>query len=127
MKQITKQDLEEFFRSSETAYRPTQGKVCIPIINRMVKKMAQGIRFNDIKVVDGWIIEGHHRYVSSLFANIAIGNVPGVKTSVTPEYDWTTIEFVTEEWDTDHKIKYMNELDAIRNDISIDKIAEMIK
>jgi hypothetical protein len=127
MKQITKQDLEEFFRSNQTAYRPTQGKVCIPIINRMVKKMTLGIRFDDIKVVDGWIIEGHHRYVSSLFADIALGKVPGVKTSSTPEHNWTAMEFVPEEWDTDDKIEYMNELDAIRNEIPIEKIIEMIK
>ena len=127
MKEVTKKNLEEFFQRNQIDYQPTQGKVCIPIINRMVKKMALGIRFEDIKVVDGWIIEGHHRYVSSLFADIIIGKVPGVKTSATIEHDWKSIEFVSEEWDTDHKIKYMNELDAVRNKIPIEEIIEMTK
>jgi Predicted bile acid beta-glucosidase len=127
MNEVTKKDLEEFFQRNQTDYKPTQGKVCIPIINRMVKKMALGIRFDDIKVADGWIIEGHHRYVSSLFADISIGKVPGVRTSATPEHDWTSIEFILEEWDTEHKIKYMNELDAVRNKIPLEEIIEMTK
>ncbi|WP_436834523.1 hypothetical protein [Parapedobacter sp. DT-150] len=48
------------------------------------------------------LIDGHHRYVSSLFAGIEIGAVPNAKTSATVEYSWTKVGFLIEEWDTNN-------------------------
>lgn len=89
--------------------------------------MVNGILFEHIKVCDNLLIDGHHRYVSSLFAGVKIGMVPSVKTSTTVEYSWGEVDFMLEEWDTAEKIKYLNQLDAKFNNLPIEKIIEMTK
>jgi hypothetical protein len=49
--------------------------------------MINGIKFDDIKVCDSLIIDGHHRYVSSLLANINLDKAKSSKTSATIKYD----------------------------------------
>jgi hypothetical protein len=49
------------------------------------------------------------------------------KTSATNEYDWSLVEFVEEEWDTEDKILRLNELDALYNNISLEKVIEITK
>ena len=89
--------------------------------------MINGIKFDDIKVCDTLIIDGHHRYVSSLLANIKLDTVSSAKTSATIQYDWKVVEFVEEEWDTVDKINRLNELDAEFNNVPIAEIIEMVK
>jgi hypothetical protein len=86
-----------------------------------------GVKFDDIKVCDTLIIDGHHRYVSSLLANSKLNEVKSSKTSATIEYDWVEVKFVEEEWDTPEKIKILNELDAEFNNMTIEEIIEMTK
>lgn len=105
----------------------THRKLCLPIINRIYKKMINGIKFDDIKVCETLIIDGHHRYVSSLLANIKLDKAKSSKTSATIQYDWTEVEFVEEEWDTEDKITRLNELDAEFNNMSLEKIIELTK
>ena len=40
---------------------------------------------------------------------------------------WKDVEFVEEEWDTEYKIRRLNELDAEFNNIPLEKIIEMTK
>ncbi|MBC7494496.1 MAG: hypothetical protein H7221_05755 [Flavobacterium sp.] len=89
--------------------------------------MKNGIKFEDIKVNGNFIIDGHHRYISSKLAEIKIGNMNYPKSSATIEYSWNTIKFVNEEWDTIDKIQYLNELDAEYNDIPLEKMIEITK
>ena len=49
------------------------------------------------------------------------------KTSATIEYLWNDVVFVNEEWDTDYKILYLNQLDAKYNDLSLEKMIEISK
>lgn len=89
--------------------------------------MLNGIRFDDIKVCDGLIIDGHHRYVSSLLADAQLGKVPSHKTSATSRYDWSEVEFVDVEWDTPEKIEKLNRDDAHYNNLSLATIIEITK
>jgi hypothetical protein len=89
--------------------------------------MINGIKFDDIKVCDNIVIDGHHRYISSVLADTPLGKIPSFKTSATNVFEWDKVTFVDEEWDTELKIQRMNELDAEFNDISIEKISEIIK
>lgn len=127
MKEITKEDLIAFFRTQKSKYNPTHERLCLPIINRIYKKMMNGIRFEDIKVCGSLLIDGHHRYVSSLLADIEIGTVASAKTSATVEHNWIAVDFILEDWDTAAKIKYLNQLDSEFNNIPIEKIIEMTK
>ena len=87
----------------------TQSKLCIPIINRLCQKMSYGIRFDDIKTFENLIIDGHHRYLSSLMVNFNIGQVLSNKTSGTKPVEWSIVEFDENDWDTASKISYLNE------------------
>ena len=127
MKTINKEAVLKAIEESDNTLITTHKKLCLPIINRIYRKMIHGIKFDDIKVCDTLIIDGHHRYVSSLLANVKLEKVKSSKTSATIEYDWTAVEFVEEEWDTVDKIKRLNELDAEFNNVPIAEIIEMAK
>lgn len=124
---LNKEDLLAYFKVNNPEFLATHNRLCIPIINRIYKKMKRGIRFDDIKVCDGLIIDGHHRYVSSLLADRSIGTVVSSKTSATTLHNWIDIDFVEEKWDTADKIYYLNELDALHNGISLEEIIDMTK
>ncbi len=127
MKEINKEQILNAIKDSDYVLIATHRKLCLPIINRIYKKMINGIKFDDIKVCEASIIDGHHWYVSSLLANIKLGKAKSSKTSATIEYDWTQVEFVEEEWDTEDKITRLNELDAEFNNMSLEKIIELTK
>ncbi len=86
-----------------------------------------GIKFSSINTVDELIIDGHHRYIASQLANFNIEKVPSKKTSVTTEYDWNLLEYDTEDWDTQVKIKMLNENDAKFNNLPLEKIIDLLK
>ena len=127
MDTITPEIILKVIEQSDNALVTTHNKLCLPIINRIYKKMIKGINFDDIKVCDNIIIDGHHRYVSSLLAKIKLDHAISSKTSATTEYKWTDVEFVEEEWDTENKIRRLNELDAEFNNISLEELIEMTK
>lgn len=127
MSEINKEIILKAIEESDYILFSTHSKLCLPIIKRIYKKMINGIKFDDIKICDKLIIDGHHRYISSLLANIKLEEVKSSKTSATIEYNWSTVEFVEEEWDTEDKILLLNELDASYNNLTLEKIIEITK
>lgn len=127
MSNLTSEYLSKILSQNKVELKSTHKKLSIPIINRIYTKMLLGIKFDDIKIDNDLIIDGHHRYVSSILSNIKLGCVKSSKTSATIEYNWENVEFVNEEWDTEDKIRRLNEIDAEFNNISIEKILEIIK
>jgi hypothetical protein len=124
---ITEITIKNYLSTNNIEFKSTHHRLSLPIINRIYKKMKNGIKFDDIKVCEGLIIDGHHRYVSSLMAEFEIGKTITHKTSATNKYEWSIVEFSNIEWDTADKIQYLNELDAEFNNISIEKIIAMTK
>jgi hypothetical protein len=88
--------------------------------------MANGIKFDEIKECEGLIIDGHHRYLSSLITKNEISSIPGYKTSATKEHSWLGVEFDESDWDTVSKISYLNKLDAKYNEMDLAIIEEII-
>lgn len=66
MEYINSEALLEVLKRTDKPLISTHDKLCLPIINRIYKKMINGIKFDDIKICGKLIIDGHHRYVSSL-------------------------------------------------------------
>lgn len=89
--------------------------------------MKNGIKFDDIKVYEDLIIDGHHRYVSAILAEVELDKVKSSKTSATTKYDWEIVEFVDEEWDTEDKIRRLNQFDARFNNLSLEEIISITK
>lgn len=89
--------------------------------------MSAGIKFSGIKVEDNLICDGHHRYIASILANFPLERIPGSTTSATSPVDWKSVTFEEEDWDTVAKIDMLNEQDAEYNNITIEKIVELLK
>jgi len=122
---ITKDLLKNYINSNPPALLSSHKKLSLPVIRRIHNKMRHGIKFAEIKVCDGIIIDGHHRYISSLLANYEIGHVPSSKTSATVVCDWKTVEFVDEEWDTEARIAEINRQDAEYNEVDLKVLTDI--
>ena len=125
MKRITLDLISEFIANNNIPYTATQPKLCIPIVERLYNKMLHGILFEDIKICDNVIIDGHHRYLSSLMAGFKIGQVNSQKPSVTKSIEWIDIIFDENDWDTAAKISHLIEQDALYNDLDIEFIKQI--
>jgi hypothetical protein len=127
LEKITKDTIAELIRTNELPLSPTHAKLCLPIINRIFKKMSAGIGFSAIKVENGLICDGHHRYIASTLANFPLETIVGTTTSATVATNWESVIFEEEDCDTPAKIIMLNELDAEYNSIPVAEIVELLK
>jgi hypothetical protein len=122
---ITIEYIRAYIKSNEIPFIPTQPKLCVPIIKRMCQKMSHGIKFDDIKICGKLIMDGHHRYLSSLIMGVPINSVSSNKTSATKAVNWSDMEFDENDWDTRSKILHLNEQDARYNGRDVDFINQI--
>lgn len=127
LESVTKEIIQELIDKNEIELSPTHTKLCIPIINRIYKKMSAGIKFTGIKLENNLICDGHHRYVASLLASFHLERIAGSSTSATAVVQWEAVIFEDEDWDTPAKINMLNEQDAAYNNIPIEQIVELLK
>lgn len=127
MERITKEIIVEFISKNKIELISTHTKLCLPVINRIFKKMSAGIKFPGIKVDNNLICDGHHRYIASILANFPLERIPGSITSATIVVHWVSVTFEDEDWDTPAKINMLNEQDADYNNVPIDEIVELLK
>ena len=119
MKNITKEFIQNFVNNHEFELSSTQAKLCVPIINRIFKKMSAGIKFSSIKVENNFICDGHHRYIASILASFFLERTPSSSTSATEAVDWKSVIFEENEWDAPELIDFLNRQDAEFNDIPV--------
>jgi hypothetical protein len=86
-----------------------------------------GLRFSEIKVDGDLIIDGHHRYIASLFANVEMERVASIKTSATEITEWKLVTFDSNDWDTEAQIDEFNKNDADFNAVSVSEILNKLK
>lgn len=127
MERITQEIIVEFMLKNEIELSSTHTKLCLPIVNRIFKKMSIGIKFPDIKVENNLICDGHHRYIASLISNFPLERIPGKVTAATIMVPWESVTFENEDWDTAAKINMLNEQDAEYNNIQIAELVELLK
>lgn len=127
MEKVTKEIIVESIRKNDFRLNSTQTKLCLPVINRIFKKMSSGIKFPGIKVEKNLICDGHHRYIAAILANFPLEKIPGSITSATTVILWESVTFADEDWDTTAKIDMLNKQDAEYNNIPLEKIVELLK
>ena len=127
LERVTKEIIVEFIHNNEIELGSTHAKLCLPVINRIFKKMSAGIKFSGIKVESNLICDGHHRYIASILANFPLERIPGSITSATTAVSWESVTFEDEDWDTQAKINMLNEQDAKYNNIPIAQIVELLQ
>ncbi len=124
---ITKEAVKKLLIQNNLELKSVQTSLCIPVLNRIYKKMVAGIKFSGIYAKDSLICEGHHRYVASLLSGYRISILPGVTTSATYTVPWKSVILIEEDWDTPAKIKALNEQDARYNNLSIELMLDLLK
>ena len=98
--EITPDMLSALVQSGSLELSSSHSRLCVPMIRRFYNKMLEGGDFWSIRVDDGVIIDGHHRYVASRLAEINIQSIPSNKTSATIVTPWESVTFVfDEDWD----------------------------
>jgi hypothetical protein len=127
METITKEFIINFIDKHHIECRSSQKKLSLPIIRRLYKKMMHGIRFAAIKIDDGLICDGHHRYIASLLADFDIPMTKSFRTKASEEISWHLIDFDENDWDSRIKVDLLNQEDASYNDISIESLLEILK
>ena len=127
MDKLTEDRIANKIKEQKNLLLPTHNKLSLPIIIRIYRKMINGIKFRDIKVTDTLILDGHHRYVASIMAGIELGRITSSTTSATIEYDWKSVHFADEEWETKDKIKKFNQRNAEVNNVSFEFLEQLVK
>jgi hypothetical protein len=123
---IDYEEVIKFVKVGHIELKPSHARLCFPIIVRIYKKMLAGIKFRPIKVDDGIIIDGHHRYLASVIAKVSLDIHHSHRTSATEVYQWSAVQFDHNDWDTESKIAMLNQYDAEFNEISIEKLNELL-
>jgi hypothetical protein len=90
-------------------------------------KMKLGIKFQGIKVEGDIIVDGHHRYIASKFAEVELDKIPSIKSSAKNIYNWDKVQIVEDDWDTSAKILMLNEQDAAFNNIELAVLLNLLK
>lgn len=127
MDQITLDQVLELCQKNGFELKSTHSKLCLPIINRLYKKMTLGIQFPYIRVDEGVIIDGHHRYLASLLAGYAVQVSPSSMTAATVITDWKSVEIVAEDWDKEEDVEKFNRQDARLNGMSYEEICILLE
>lgn len=121
-----KEQLLEIMNSGQLELGSTHQNLSLPIIERIYKKMKLNLSFGSIQVVDGIIINGHHRYLASKLANFPLDQVPGSKSIAKELYDWKNVLLEDDDWDTEQELNHWNELDAKYNNISLEELLVLL-
>lgn len=127
MEKITSELILKFITEYDIELQCTHQKLCVPIIDRIYRKMLAGIKFAEIKVADGLICDGHHRYLASLLAQYSIEKISYQSTSAMIVTSWESVFFDDEDWDTPAKIRMLNKHDADYNNIPIEELVDLLK
>tara|TARA_R110002126_G_scaffold215411_1_gene361533 strand:+ start:187 stop:567 length:381 start_codon:yes stop_codon:yes gene_type:complete len=121
MEEINLKMIQDLFESGSLELIATQPGVCLPMLQRIYKKMKVGIEFADIRVNDSRIVDGHHRYICSKLLNIDIGinnNYPIPSTA--ESHKWEVLVIDEFDFETEEEIKNHNLRDAEINDVDFD-------
>ncbi|MCK6610747.1 MAG: hypothetical protein L6Q78_06865 [Bacteroidia bacterium] len=120
-------EISKLLKEGDIQLKATQDKICVPVVERIYKKMKLGIKFSGVQVCEGMIINGHHRYIASLLSGCSIENYPWEKAPSIDVVQWPNVTLIEEDWDTVAKLLKHNEDDAKYNDISIEELEELLK
>jgi hypothetical protein len=126
VRSLTTETIRLALQQREEPLTCTHARLCLPIIQRLHRKMLAGIKFPAIKVVGSLIIDGHHRYVAALMADYELEMVPYATTSTTRPTEWADVEFDTEDWDTEARIRLCNRTDAQFNGIPMEQMERLL-
>ncbi len=119
MDEINLKTVEDLLKSGSLELGAIQNEICLPILQRIYKKMKLGIEFDNIRVRDSRIVNGHHRYICSILSKTEIGIDKWAIPSTAVDYDWSSITIVEIDYENEDQIREHNKRDAEINDVEI--------
>jgi len=122
---ISIDELRDFLKSHNFQLKPTQKKICYPIIQRIYKKMRIGIQFENINVDNLLLINGHHRYVCSLLLQKSLGTNDWKSPSNVMNLQWSEIDIDANDWESIEIINRHNSSDAAKNNMDIKVLEDL--
>lgn len=106
MLEITHEQVQDFLIRNSFDFIPGQNEISFPIIQRIHRRLQNGLRFDPIKVTtDGIISDGHHRYVCLSILGIEIETIKAAKNHNQTTYQWDKICLEIKDYDSPDKIK----------------------
>jgi len=104
MLEITYEQVKLFIETNSLKFNPSQHKISYPIIVRIHKRLQEGHRFNNIKVHNNTINDGHHRFISLSLLNMDVTHdVAGENTTKQAEIAWRNVKLDFEDYDTEQQ------------------------
>lgn len=119
--------LASLLNSGELTLTSTHSRLSFPIIERMYKKMCIKLPFLDIQVVDGAIINGHHRYLAALLADYELGRCKGIRTAAKHDFDWKVVTLEDHDWNDPQVVNSFHIMDAEYLGISLEELLKRIE
>lgn len=110
MAEITKAEIEDFLAQSNFEFKPGQGSISFPIIQRIHRRLQQGKRFSSIKVHEDIITDGHHRYICMSILGLEFETSKGGKNPSADGFEWKNLNVDVNDYDTEADIKRYEEL-----------------
>jgi len=101
MIEITHEEVEKFLLEAEFDHLPCQGEISFPVLQRIHRRLQQGNSFSAIKVKDGRIIDGHHRYICHKLLDRNSETTLGGANSKYYEYEWSQINLTHDDYDSE--------------------------
>ncbi|MEK6153922.1 hypothetical protein WIW50_11705 [Flavobacteriaceae bacterium 3-367] len=126
MQEITLKKVRALLDSGSLELSATQQEVCLPILQRIYKKMKYGIMFDHIRVNGTRIVDGHHRYICTLLSNVKIGINHWPIPSTTVNYSWSEVVINDEDYETETMILEHNIRDAELNDVDVGVLNDLL-
>lgn len=127
MQLITVENVRACMNKSDHRLNPTHRKICLPIIERIYRKMKIGLRFPPIKINDTCICDGHHRYIASRLSCCEVEMMEWSMSRSTLMYDWKEVVLETTDWDTAGVIRHMDRRDALYNNVLEEEMRKLME
>lgn len=119
MQEINLKNVIDLLNSGTLELVATQEELCLPILQRIYKKMKIGIKFDNIRVKDFRIVDGHHRYVCSVLSKTEVGKNSWAISSSATNCNWTAVNINEDDYEDAEMIRMHNIRDAELNDVDI--------
>ncbi len=105
MEVISVATIQQFLKEGHFELEPSQRRLCLPILKRIIDKLQRGARFTAIHVADGKIVNGHHRYISYTFLKLPIEITNWTKNQGQESITWDQVIIDEADWDTPEEIE----------------------
>jgi len=91
--------MQQFLRETVFVFKPTQGRLCWPVLLRIMDKINRGAKFAPIHVADHLIINGHHRFVCYSYLNLPVETTTWRTSAANKAQSWQDVVVDVTDWD----------------------------